>query len=266
MKIKKLNLLWFSATNSTKKIVNLIANELDIEKRKEYDITNKRLPDEINLNSDNLLLIGMPVYAGRIPRVTLSCLQKMKGNNTPAILVCVYGNRDYEDALLELKTIVSRNGFNVIAAGAFIAQHSIFPQIGSSRPDIQDEKIISKFAQESKNILSSITKATISKEDILLRGNIPFKATSQKIPFRPKTKESKCNKCRLCYAVCPVSAISYRNPAKVEDSCISCGRCIVSCPQKARHFGGLLYYFVEKKFNKTHCLRKEPEMFFLKPN
>ena len=260
MKIKTLNLLWFSASSTTKKVIELIANELDIEERDEYDIANRHLMSDNNLDSNDLLLIGMPVYGGRVPHVAISSLLKLKGNNTPAIIVCVYGNRNYDDTLLEMKTIISKNGFKVIAAGAFIAQHSLFPKIGANRPDKRDKDKIIEFAQESKNILSKI-RNTDSIEDIFVKGNIPFKK-KKKVPFLPKTNSGKCSKCRICYEACPVSAISYRNPANVEKSCISCARCITVCPENARYFGGLLYYFVEKNFAIAYHSRKKPELFF----
>ena len=83
---------------------------------------------------------------GRIPTQTLISLNQIKANKTPAIVVCVYGNRDYDDALLELKEVVESNGFTVISAGAFVAQHSIFPQVGQNRPDEKDLTKIKEFA------------------------------------------------------------------------------------------------------------------------
>ena len=131
----------------------------------------------------------------------------MKSNGAPAIIVCVYGNRDYDDALLELKDIIEDKGFKVVSAAAFIAQHSIFPQVGMNRPDENDMKLAVEFSEQNLNIL---------------------------------------------------------NPRKTEkDKCIICGRCIVVCPQKARHFGGLLYKIAGKRFVKANSAPKEPELIYV---
>ena len=109
-----------------------------IEGRKtEYDITRSAPGAEVTMGDGDLLVVGMPVYSGRIPASALPALRKFRGNGTPAVVVCVYGNRDYDDALLELTDVVGENGFRV-AAAAFVAAHSIFPQVGTNRPDEED--------------------------------------------------------------------------------------------------------------------------------
>ena len=110
-----------------------------IEGRKtEYDITRSAPGAEVTMGDGDLLVVGMPVYSGRIPASALPALRKFRGNGTPAVVVCVYGNRDYDDALLELTDVVGENGFRVAAAAAFVAAHSIFPQVGTNRPDEED--------------------------------------------------------------------------------------------------------------------------------
>ena len=255
----EINLVYFSATYTTKKIVKMIAGYMgDIVN--EYDITQTAPDDDITFGEDSLLIVGMPVYAGRIPAKTIGALNRFKGNGTPAILVCVYGNRDYDDALLELKDTVESNGFRVISAGVFIAQHSIFPKVGEARPDAKDFDIIKDFAGKSANILS--TSATVkSIQDISVKGNRPYKKPG-KIPLKPKGNKH-CNDCSTCVKLCPVFAIDENNPRKTNNKiCISCGRCIVVCPQKARSFGGLLYKIAGSSFVKANLARKEPEVFF----
>ena len=43
-------------------------------------------------------------------------------SQTPAVLVVVYGNRAYDDALLELSDIATGAGFVPLAAGAFVGE------------------------------------------------------------------------------------------------------------------------------------------------
>ena len=258
MDISAINLVYFSATYTTRKVARLIAGLLD-GKVSEHDITQAVPETDIALGKADLLVVGMPVYAGRIPAVALEALGKFKGDNTLAILVGVYGNRDYDDALLEMKDLVEGNGFKVVGAGAFIAQHSIFPAVGAMRPDEEDILKIKAFANQCKERLGSTTDV-YSLPEVVVKGKKPYKVPG-KIPLKPKGNR-KCDKCGTCVRLCPVQAIPEASPRKTDKSlCISCGRCIVVCPQKARHFGGILYKLVGSRFAKTNSARKEAEWF-----
>ncbi|MDR2038134.1 MAG: 4Fe-4S binding protein [Bacteroidales bacterium] len=259
MKTTNIDLVYFSATYTTKKVVQLIAEQIG-GKITKYDITQDAPDTDIVLENQNLLIVGMPVYAGRIPSKALTAINRFTSNGNPAIVVCVYGNRDYDDALLELKDIVEKNGFKTVSAGAFIAQHSIFPAVGSNRPDGDDITKIKAFADKSAELLKSITD-TSSLSGLKVKGNHPYKIPGG-IPLQPKGNR-KCNECGTCVKSCPIQAIPQNTPRKtIKEKCISCGRCIVVCPQKARHFGGLLYKIAGKKFIKAYSERKEPELVY----
>lgn len=258
MKTESINLVYFSATYTTRKVLRAIAKQLegDIE---EYDIIKSAPQKEVTMSDKDLLIVGMPVYSGRIPALALPELQKFKGNKTPAVIVCVYGNRDYDDALLELKDVVESNGFKVISAGAFIAQHSIFPQVGMNRPDEKDLKLIADFGKKIQETIDSVADLN-SLSDITPKGNHSYKIPGN-IPLKPKGKRT-CTACGTCVKLCPVQAIPEDAPRKTDkERCIVCGRCIVVCPVQARHFGGLLYKIAGKKFIKANFARKEPDVY-----
>lgn len=261
MKNEKIHLVWFSATNTTKRIVKCIAEQFLAESVIEYDITKSMLEDDIHVGCYELLIVGMPVYAGRIPAIATYPLQKFKGNKTPAVIICVYGNRDYDDALLELKDTVQTNGFITVSAAAFIAQHSIFPTVGADRPDEKDMSEIQTFGKKSAELVLSLD-STDNLSGIEVKGNHPYK-TPGKIPLHPKGNK-QCNKCGTCVKLCPTDAIPALNPRKTFGSkCISCARCIAVCPQHARRFTGLIYKFAGKKFTKANVLRKDPETIYI---
>jgi len=259
MEILKVKLVYFSATYTTRKIVRLISEEFGLE-TEEFDITQSIAVKDIVCEKKELLIVGMPVYAGRIPVDAQVALNRFKGSDTPAIVVSVYGNRDYDDALLETKNIIEGNGFKVISAGAFIAQHSIFPSVGTGRPDNDDILKIRTFANDSIQFLHSLTDIT-SFNGLRVKGHEPYK-TPGKIPLKPKGNR-KCISCGICVKLCPEGAIPENAPKKtIGGKCISCGRCIVVCPQNARHFRGLLYKIAGNKFTKANLARKEPEWFY----
>ena len=79
--------------------------------------------------------------------------------------VVVYGNREYDDALLETKNALRANGFQVIAAAAFIAEHSIVRTIAAGRPDAEDEALCRQFAAEVEKKLSSSATVTVPGND-----------------------------------------------------------------------------------------------------
>jgi ferredoxin len=257
----KITSVYFSATYTTKKVVEYIAKQLSGEITA-YDITNNGATDEVHLTKDEAIIVGIPVYAGRIPAMAIDRIRRFKGNGARAIAIAVYGNRDYDDALLELSDLLSANGFHVISAGAFIAQHSIFPKVGAHRPDTDDYQQMDAFANETQKILGMDNAKLLP---IHIRGNRPYKIPGS-IPIFPSGTKT-CKECGICAKLCPTGAIPLEHPKEVDETlCIKCGRCIVVCPTQSRRFQGLNYTLASIKFNSSYKERREPEFFFARYN
>ncbi len=261
MLITNIHAVYFSATRTTQKIVDRIAGQIRGQQTIVYDIFCERPLGEVVLGAaGSLLIVGVPVYAGRVPGVAVEALGKFKGCQTPAILVCVYGNRDYDDALLELKDVVEANGFRTLAAAAFVAQHSIFPQVASGRPDERDFSGIDTFSGRCVEKLARLAGGTPLPE-LRVRGNRPYKE-SRRVPLHPAGDGATCIRCGACVAQCPVEAIPRDTPYATDGKkCISCGHCIVLCPSHSRRYRGLLYKVAGWKFTKDNSGRREPEYF-----
>lgn len=250
----KVTTLYFSATYTTKRVVEAVAKHLSDEVVA-YDITNNRATDEVELSADDILVVGVPVYAGRVPAMAVERLRRFRGNSTPAVVVAVYGNRHYDDAVLELHDVMTECGFRTVSAGAFIAQHSIFPKVGAARPDADDIADIKAFAERTSELLRG------DFGDITIPGNRPYKVPGG-VPIWP-TASRRCTACGACARLCPTGAIDPESPKGVnKEKCIKCGRCIMVCPAKARRFYGIKYSLAAARFNSTFATRRENETWF----
>jgi ferredoxin len=266
MKIDKTNLIYFSPTGTSKTIVESLGLEIGINRTIEYDLTHdKPISFETDGNENSVTIIGVPVYRGRVPVEATQRLKKIKTNKTLAVIVVVYGNRAFEDSLLELKDIANTCGFNVIAAGAFIGEHSFTitnKTIAAGRPDQKDLLKVKEFGEKIKIKLQETIK--IKKLDELkIPGNYPYKDPGPFSAISPETKNSDCHQCCTCEDVCPVKAVVVTKTAVITDkeSCIWCCACVKSCPQKARKFDNPKINGAIEWLFTNFSQRKEPEFF-----
>lgn len=259
MKIKTINEIYFSPTETTKKTVKAISQYFNSE-IKNFDLLKNPSNNQVDFDDDTLTVVGMPVYAGRIPQVCVDSLRKLKSSGSPAIAVVAFGNRDYDDALLELKDILEDCGFTIIAAGAFVTQHSIFPKAGENRPDKNDFDVINNFAENCSIILDKFDDIKNKKIDV--KGNKPYKEVSI-IPIIPDGNRN-CTNCGACSKICPTNSIDKDTPRKTnKETCISCSACIHVCPVNARGFHSILFKIASKKFYKNNSTPKKSELFYL---
>ena len=261
MDIKRVYKVYFSATYTTKKIVDVIAGKLS-DCIIDCDVTVQPITETIEMGRGDVLVIGMPVYGGRIPASTLYSIANLRGNNTPAIISCVYGNRDYDDALLELRNEVEARGFKIVSASTFIARHSIFTQIAKDRPNAEDIAEVSQFAICSKSIINSLDDFSLLQQ-LDVKGNMPYKVFNQ-LPIYPSTND-ECVKCGVCASKCPVGAISIVDSCETDEhKCIACGRCIVECVVGARDFRGDFFAIRASKFEELYSSPRANEMYYAK--
>lgn len=250
-KMSKITQIHFSPTRTTAGIVNRIASVFDASDQ--ASLMQEIQP--VAFKKTDTVIVGMPVFAGRIPALAKQRLLNIKGDQTPAIAVVVYGNRDYEDALLELKETLEQNGFRVIAAGAFIARHSLFPAVAADRPDRDDLKIIDDFAARCIEKIKNKDFSSVS-----VPGKKPYKEALP-VPLYPSVSDA-CVSCLKCVEMCPVRAISQENPKETDFSkCISCGACVHVCPVHARCFKGEMYEKAQQMIVPKCATYLKPEIF-----
>lgn len=255
--MKKLSALYFSATATTRKCVMTVASAMNIPLASSINLADRDHAPLPVFSKDSIVIVAVPVYGGRIPSLAADKLKQIKGNGAKAIAMVVYGNRDYDDALLELTDILAENGFRIIVTSAFIGQHSIFPKVAMSRPDNSDMKKLAEFGKTCSQLLD-----TEVSEKLKIKGNRPYKKYDG-VPVHPEGSREKCTSCGTCVELCPVEAINSKEPWKTNtDTCISCGRCISVCRQSARNYKGLKYNLIATIFTTAFSKRKEPELIY----
>jgi len=223
MNFEKWIIAHFSPTGGTKKVADAIAAGFNMP-AVEMDLT--KADSAVTLGEKDALMAVLPVYAGRVPQISLERLSGLKGTGQKAVAVVVYGNREYDDALFETKNALEAGGFQVIAAAAFIAEHSIVRSIAAGRPDAEDKKIARQFAA---NVLTKLEKPT----PVDVPGNDPY-VELKPSSFHPAADEN-CVKCGVCAEQCPVGAIPLDNPSQtLGNVCINCMRCVEVCPVNSR--------------------------------
>ncbi len=267
---QKIKTLYFSATGTTEKIVTGIADKLAenmaVEVSNAIDLTLPGNRSKSVLFSENdVVIVGVPVYAGRVPNVLLKYLNAIDGNGAFAIAVVVYGNRNYDDALIELKDILESKKFKVIAAGAFIGEHSFSKTLAKNRPDEKDMVIASHFAS---GIYGKVSRQEF--QTIIVKGNSPYRnyyrpINKEGIPVdirrvKPKTN-GNCTDCKLCVKVCPMGSIDSDDTSRLNGICIKCGACIKKCPVQAKYYDDEDYLRHKKELEIEFKKRKEPELF-----
>ena len=245
----------FSPTGGTRRVAAILTEALG-GSWEEIDLC--REPEGKHLQKEDLLLAAVPSYGGRVPAVAGKRLQKLTGNGTKAILVCVYGNREWDDTLTELQDILEALGFRCAAAVAAVAEHSIFRQFATGRPDGTDEAQLKDFARQIREALESGTTGKVK-----LAGSHGSYRAFGGTPFKPEG-DDRCTGCGLCTEKCPVGAIDPGFPAKTDkEICISCMRCISLCPAGVRGLDSAMMAASAEKMAPKLGGHKENHLFLV---
>ncbi|MGQ1948167.1 4Fe-4S binding protein [Geofilum sp. OHC36d9] len=260
MSSKKINLVYFSPTGGTRKIVETIAKGLAITPINLIDLTKNEAPKTV-IDNDSVTIIGMPVYAGRLPEVAVERLHQLSSKGGFIVPVVSYGNRAYEDALLELHDLTTAAGFKTLAAGAFVAEHSFSTKsypIATGRPNQADKEAAFKFGQSVAGLLKSPESHTVPA----IPGHRPYKPRKDSAPQSPATDAAICTLCRRCEEVCPTNAITINSTVETnKDLCIWCCACIKSCPEDARTFNTPTIQEVTNRLFTNCQTPLKPEVF-----
>ena len=264
-----LRTIYFSATCTSKKIALAISQSIATEFVVD-DITFQSLQNT-SYATDDLLCIAVPVYGGGVAPVALKRLDAIRGNNTPAVVVVVYGNRNFERAAVQMSDFLAERGFITIAAAAFVGEHSYSTEqspIAVGRPMVEDINDANRFGELVKQKLtkglefvdvSTLQCPDSGEENVkafveFVKG---YQAEQAKNPVKllPITDENRCVMCGVCVDVCPMEAIDREDVSMVDPTlCIKCCACVKECPKEAKSLNSpfapmLSKYFSQPKSN-----------------
>lgn len=274
MHIKQVWAVYFSGTGTTERtvchIAGAIARGLELPLAR-LDFTRPQTrQQEHSFGPADLVVLGTPVYAGRVPNVLLPFLrEKLRGGGALAIPVVLFGNRNYDDALIELRDLLTEDGFTCMAAAAFVGEHSFSRTLGAGRPDAADEALMETFSARVLEKLRQTPDDGFST--VPVRGEVPVRPYYTPrdrhgkpiniLKVKPKTDLSRCNGCGLCADLCPMGSIDPQEPTQVTGICIKCCACVKKCPTGAKFFDDAGYLYHQHELEEIYARRAEAAYF-----
>lgn len=274
--------VYFSATGTTEKVVRCAADAAaDVLKAARQDICFNLPRDRermLSFEAGDLVIFGVPVYAGRVPNLLLPYIkERIFGGGAASVPVVLFGNRNFDDALIELRDLLEECGFHTVAAGAFVGEHAFSRILGEGRPDGTDLALSEQLGRRAADLLlNAVSKPSICSADsgiapVSVPGNQPpgpyytprdrYGNAIDILKVRPKTDESKCGGCGLCAELCPLGSVDPQNPAQITGICMKCGACVKKCPSQAKYFDDPGYLYHKKELEEMYERRAESRIF-----
>lgn len=168
MEIKKVTQVHFSPSGTTRKTAEALSESFglpvdDADLLHDPSVTRR-------FGADKLVIFCLPVFAGRLPEFCPKLLSQFTGSDTPALAVVVYGNRDYEDALLELADLLKAGDLY------WLAPRLWWHSTPSSRRSLPDAPMLPT-SKSSTALPPQLLRRSVWLPGRRIWGNSPFPAT-----------------------------------------------------------------------------------------
>lgn len=298
MKIKRVTAMYLSCTGTTKKVVEYVAQNAADKLGAEYAVFDFSLPqareEACTYGESDLVICGTPVYAGRVPNLFLPYLkEKVRGSGALAVPIVLFGNRNFDDALAELRDILTVGGFRALAAGAFVGEHAFSAVLGAGRPDKEDfakaDELVSLIEGRVRALeATDPNQSTVAQTQVMTAHNqsaaeveIPVPvpgASPQTVYYTPRDRHGNAidirkvkpktngnciaaSGCRICAENCPMGAIDFDDPSKITGICMKCGACVKRCPQGAKYYDDEGYLYHKTELEEMYARRAESTVY-----
>ena len=292
MTITSVCAVYFSATGKTKLVTEMLALRLAESfgiPMRTVDFTLPPAREQLyNFGPDELVVFGMPTYAGKLPNKILPFVKEgFRGEGTPAAALVTFGNRSFDNSLAELCRCLQEAGFLTFAAGALACEHAFTPKLAGGRPDADDMAAMERFADTAAEKLrrSCVTGAKAGSDRLpaasegspyLMPASVPGDPDAPYYTPRgldgepkkflkavPQTDPALCDRCGRCAALCPMGSIDPADPASVTGICIKCHACVRSCPKGAKYFDDEAFLSHRAMLERDYGSRRAEPQFFL---
>lgn len=273
MKFNTVRAVYFSATGTTQTVVRTIAQRLAAAlcvPVQETDFTPPAARQaHYSFAEGDLVVFGTPVYAGRVPNLLLPFVQSgFAGNGAAAVPVAVFGNRNFDNALIELRDTLESNGFRTVAAAACVGEHAFSYTLGAGRPNADDKAQIEHFADDIAEALRALP--ALPPCPVNVAGDAPpwkyFQPQDRYgnkiniLKVKPKTSDA-CTRCGLCARLCPLGAIDMQDPTQVPGKCMKCGACVKHCPKHVKYYDDAGYLYHQHELEEVYARPAENRFF-----
>ena len=268
----RIRAVFFSATGTTEKICKTIAEELATALSLPLEVTDFTLPAGREVppvfTPSELVFFGTPVYAGRVPNVLLPYIRSLEGRGAAAVPIVLFGNRNFDDALIELRDLLEADGFRTVAAVAFVGEHAFSRILAAGRPDAEDMAKARDFAAA---LAARLRTAGELPHPITVEGCEPIRPYYTPrdrqgnpvniLKVKPKVDPVKCDRCGICARVCPMGSVDPEDVTQYKGICIKCGACEKKCPKGARYFDDPGYVYHRTELEEGYRRRAEVKVF-----
>lgn len=266
---------YFSGTGTTERVVTAVAQTAAAALGVPCKTFSFTLPQaracERTFSAGDLVIFGTPVYAGRVPNLLMPYIRdKVRGGGALAVPISLFGNRNFDDGLIELRDLLRDGGFHPVAAGAFVGEHSFSTTLGAGRPDAEDMALAVELGQQIAKKVQALDAPPV--ETIPVTGQEPIRpyytprdrhgSPINILKVKPKTDPAKCTQCGLCAQLCPMGSIDPSDVAQVPGTCIKCCACVKKCPMGAKYYDDEGYLYHQHELEEVYARRASVELFY----